>query len=158
MPTISRFCDHCKKYARIEMSDGNGIICPHCQKQWGQVGQVKEVFDRCPVCTCRQFYTDKDFNQVIGFLIMAVGIILVPKTYGLSLPVFALIDWLIYRKVPQLAACYRCGSEYRGFDIQKQLKPFIHHIGLKYDKYRCHARQMLNPDVKLFKISLGNVK
>ena len=136
MPTISRFCDGCKKYARLEVTDGQTLICSHCQKEWGKVEKVETVFDRCPLCTGRQFYTDKDFNQIIGFLIMGVGIALVPKTYGLSLPVFALMDWLIYRKVPKLAACYRCGSEFRGFAIPQRLKPFIHHIGLKYDKYR----------------------
>ena len=136
MPTISRFCDQCKKYARLDVHDGQALICPHCQKEWGKVDKIETILDRCPVCTCRQFYTDKDFTQILGFLIMGVGIVLVPKTYGLSLPVFALIDWLIYRKVSKLIACYRCGSEFRGFPIPPQLKPFIHHIGLKYDKYR----------------------
>jgi hypothetical protein len=88
------------------------------------------------VCTCRQFYTDKDFNQVIGFVVMGVGVVLVPMTYGLSLLVFALIDWIIYKRVPKLVACYRCGSEFRGFAIPERFKPFIHQIGLKYDKYR----------------------
>lgn len=136
MPTISRFCDGCKKYGRIEISDGINIICPHCEKVWGKVDKADAVLERCPICTCRQFYTDKDFNQIVGFLIMGIGIILVPKTYGLSLPVFALIDWLIYRKVQKLIACYRCGAEFRGFINSKGFKPFIHHIGLKYDKYR----------------------
>ena len=67
---------------------------------------------------------------------MGIGIVLVPKTYGLSLPVFAFIDWLIYKFVPTIVACYRCGSEFRGFETPKQFKPFMHHIGLKYDKYR----------------------
>jgi hypothetical protein len=135
MPTLSRFCPQCKKYARLEISDGMDIHCYHCNNHWGKIDKVENIFDRCPICTCRQFYTDKDFNQIVGFAIMAVGIVLVPKTYGLSLPVFALVDWLIYRRVPKLVACYRCGSEYRGIDAPK-LKPFMHHIGLKYDKYR----------------------
>ncbi len=134
--TISRFCDQCKKYARLELSPDSTLICPHCQTEWGKVDRVETILDRCPLCTCRQFYTDKDFNQVLGFVIMGVGIVLVPITYGLSLPVFALIDWLIYRKVPKLVACYRCGSEYRGLSDSNRFKPFIHHIGLKYDKFR----------------------
>jgi hypothetical protein len=136
MPTISRFCPNCKKYARLEVTDQMLLKCSHCQNEWGKIEKADQVFDRCPICTCRQFYVDKDFNQIIGFGVMAIGIVLVPKTYGLSLPVFALIDWLIYRQVPKLVACYRCGSEYRGFSIPPQLKPFMHHIGLKYDKYR----------------------
>ncbi len=135
MPTISRFCPQCKKYARLNALDDKALICPHCQNLWGTIERVEAIFERCPMCTCRQFYTDKDFNQVLGFLIMAVGIMLVPLTYGLSLAVFALIDWLIYRKVAQLAACYRCGGEFRGFNIPSQLKPFMHPIGLKNDKY-----------------------
>ena len=136
MPTISRFCDGCKKYARVTAGDGQILICPHCQKEWGKVEHPAAIFDRCPVCTCRQFYTDKDFNQVIGFIIMGIGIVLVPWTYGITLPVFALIDWFIYKKVPRLVACYRCGSEFRHFPIPDRFKPFIHQIGLKYDKYR----------------------
>ena len=136
MPTISRFCDSCKKYHRIPLEEHKEIICLECKKIWGKVTVMSDVLEHCPVCTCRQFYVDKDFNQVVGFLIMGVGIVLVPMTYGLSLPFFAGIDWLIYRKVPKLVACYRCGSEYRELMIPDRLKPFMHHIGLKYDKYR----------------------
>jgi hypothetical protein len=129
MPTISRFCPGCN-------SDDTTLECWDCNLKWGKLEKMDQVFDRCPICTCRQFYTDKDFNQVIGFIIMGIGIVFVPLTYGLSLPVFAFIDWLIYKRVPKLVACYRCGSEFRGFPIPERLKPFMHHIGLKYDKYR----------------------
>ncbi len=136
MPTISRFCDKCKQYGRIDLIDAMTIICPHCKAEWGKVDKVNVAIERCPVCTCRQFYVDKDFNQIFGFAVMGIGIVLVPLTFGLSLPFFAFIDWIIYKKVPRLIACYRCGSEYRGFDIPPVLKSFMHHIGLKYDKYR----------------------
>lgn len=134
--TISRFCPSCKKYARLELVSGGALDCPYCRTSWGKVEDLEKVLERCPVCSCRQFYTDKDFNQVIGFMIMGVGIVLVPFTFGLSLPVFALIDWIIYKKVPKLIACYRCGAEFRGLKTPDTLKPFMHHIGLKYDKYR----------------------
>ncbi len=68
---------------------------------------------------------------------MLVGIVLVPFTYGLSLPVFALVDWFLVRRVETLINCYKCASEFRGFkDDASRFKPFIHQIGLKYDKYR----------------------
>ena len=67
---------------------------------------------------------------------MVVGIVLVPLTYGLSLPVFALVDWILHKKVPTLINCYKCGAEFREFPNKKGFKPFLHHIGLKYDKYR----------------------
>ncbi len=136
MPTIACFCNNCRKYTVCEAVDQQPLVCKYCQQSWGFVESVANVFNHCPVCTCRQFYTDKDFNQIVGFAVMGVGIILVPVTYGLSLPVFALIDWIIYKKVPKLVACYRCGCEFRGFPIPERLKPFMHHIGLKYDKFR----------------------
>ena len=67
---------------------------------------------------------------------MGVGIVLVPWTFGLSLPVFALLDWLLYRRVPSVIVCYKCGGEFYNFQTVKIFKPFLHHIGLKYDKYR----------------------
>ena len=137
MKSISRHCPQCKQYATIEMHEQSALVCPQCSHSWGKADTLSEMFDYCPVCQCRQFYTSKDFNQFAGCLIMLVGIVLVPFTYGLSLPVFALGDWLLVKRVEALINCYKCGSEFRGFTGEiKRFKPFIHHIGLKYDKYR----------------------
>ncbi len=135
-PTIARHCDKCKQYHIVDIKDATPIVCPQCAHPWGTITTLDKVFDFCPACQARQFYTSKDFNQFIGCSIMAIGIILVPWTYGLSLPVFALIDWLLHKRVPTIANCYKCGSEFRHLPIPKNLKPFMHHIGLKYDKYR----------------------
>ena len=135
-PTLARHCKNCKEYSQIEIIEDSPVICPKCNMNWGKVGHVADIFDYCPICQCRQFYVTKDFNQFGGCLIVLIGIILVPWTYGLSLPVFALIDWLIYRRVPSVIACYKCGSEFRHIPNSKNFKPFMHHIGLKYDKYR----------------------
>ena len=136
--SISFTCPQCKHYQTIEIHQNKNIplICAKCAHQTGAVEDIDKVFERCPVCPGRQFYLTKDFNQLIGCLIMLVGIILVPWTYGLSLPVFALIDWLLARKVPSVIVCYRCATEFRGFSPLKTFKTFMHHIGLKYDKFR----------------------
>lgn len=135
-PTITRHCPNCKKYSEVIAANNTPLICPNCQIKWGEVTTIEMVFDRCPVCDGRQFYRSKDFNQFVGCLIMLIGIILVPFTYGLSLPVFAIIDWLLARRVRDIVNCYKCATEFKGFVIPPQLKPFIHHIGLKYDKFR----------------------
>lgn len=135
MISVSRECGFCGKYAKAEVLEGHSPICPHCQKTWPCVS-VRFAFDTCPFCQCRQFYVQKDFNQALGCLIMAFGIILVPLTYGISLPVFALVDWILYRKVPTIVVCYRCAGEFRGFSVSENLKSFMHHIGEKYEKER----------------------
>ena len=136
MKTIARHCPQCQKYQKVEPKKGVELKCPNCSHLWGKYDSDEAVFERCPCCTCRQFYITKDFNQALGCLIMGVGIVLVPWTYGLSLPVFALIEWMLYRRIAVVTCCYRCGSEFRGFTTNKDFKPFMHHIGLKYDKYR----------------------
>ena len=118
------------------MLDHQDMICPLCKSVWGRIEELNTIFESCPICQCRQFYISKDFNQALGCFIMAVGIFLSFFTYGLSLPVFALIDWLLYKKTAAMIVCYKCDSEFRGFKNFKNFKPFMHHIGLKYDKYR----------------------
>ena len=134
MYTISRECDSCKNFSQVLVSENQPIVCPQCSKEWGKLESVQKVFDRCPVCGCRQFYLQKDFNQALGCFIMIIGIGLVPWTYGLSLPVFAFFDWVFYKRVPTMVICYKCFSEFRGFKIPEHLKPFMHPIGEKYDK------------------------
>ena len=134
MASITFWCKDCKKYSQAQVGPGTHLACPLCLRPLGSIQDTESIFNSCPVCKCDRFYTQKDFNQAIGCLIVFLGIVLVPMTYGLSLPVFAAIDWLFYRKVPTMVICYRCGSEFRGFAIPEHFKPFMHHIGVKYDK------------------------
>lgn len=133
---LARHCPSCKEYQSSDITSENNLFCPQCSSNWGEVKNKEDVFDYCPVCDCRQFYMMKKFNQALGCLIMLIGIVLVPATYGLSLPVFALIDWILNKRVSTFIVCYKCGSEFHGFDEKKRFKPFMHHIGLKYDKFR----------------------
>ena len=134
MYSISHECDSCKKFSQVSVHKNQPIVCPQCSKEWGKFEEIEKIFDRCPVCGGRQFYLQKDFNQALGCFIMLIGIVLVPWTYGLSLPVFALFDWIFYKRVPTMVICYKCLSEFRGFKILPHFKPFMHHIGEKYDK------------------------
>ena len=136
MPFIARHCGQCKNFAEVEFTSNGKLQCPQCSSLWGEVSEVERVFESCPICQCKQFYRQKDFNQFLGCAVVLVGIILVPWTYGLSLPAVALLDWLLYRKVPFIVVCYRCASEFKGAGVPDGLKPFMHHIGMKYDKYR----------------------
>ena len=61
--------------------------------------------EQCPKCGCKQFYLDKDFNQIVGWVFLGVAIILVPFTYGLSLAVLAGIDFLLRKKIKTIVVC-----------------------------------------------------
>lgn len=130
--SVGLHCKGCGKYSLI-VPDNGRLSCPACQRQAGRIEGAFD-FESCPLCECRQFYAQKDFNQALGCLVMLLGIVLVPWTYGLSLPVFALVDWLMYRRIETIAVCYRCGSEFKGLPVPKHLKNFMHHIGEKYER------------------------
>ncbi len=132
---IQHQCDGCQKDFCVEISSDNKIVCPHCSKSW--LAQATEIFfEHCSFCRCRQFYVKKDFNQALGCLIMVIGISLVPVTYGLSLVFFSALDWLLYRRVKDVIVCYQCGAGFKGFGAPEHLKPFLHHIGEKYERLR----------------------
>ena len=144
MLSLAYTCGQCRQYSKVEIIEKKALSCPKCAKQWGVCEDVMTVLASskiglkeswgCPICQCRQFYVQKDFNQALGCLVIFIGIVLVPWTYGLSLPVFWLIDFILHRKVAPMVICYQCGCEFRGFAIPQQLKPFMHHIGVKYDR------------------------
>jgi hypothetical protein len=90
----------------------------------------------CPVCDCRHLYRQRDFNRTLGCLLVAVGAALVPWTYGLSLVALALVDLVLYYRLPEAVVCYRCDTVFRDarpgprhgeFDLLK-------HDVLKYGK------------------------
>ena len=135
-PHIGYSCPQCRQYFQQEITNQSGVSCTHCKAILGKFQSAEFSFEQCPICQCRQYYLSKNFNQFFGCVIMLIGIILVPWTYGLSLPFFAAIDWIIHKKVATIANCYRCGCEFHQATFPEHLKPFLHHIGLKYDKYR----------------------
>ncbi len=75
---------------------------------------------RCAVCGDTHFYVRKDFNQTVGCTVVGIGAVLVPWTYGLSLAVCALLDYLFYLSLPMITVCYVCASRYRGIPLNPE--------------------------------------
>lgn len=109
--------------------------CRRCDAPHLLAGELD--FSRCPACGGADFYRQKDFNQVLGYGVIIVGAILVPYTYGLSLLVLGLVDLLLYHRVADLIVCYRCGSLYRGFKVDRvAIEPFDH-----FRRFKIHQEQ-----------------
>lgn len=94
----------------------------------------EKVIDRCPVCAKSNFYIQRDFPQQAGCLIVMAGAVLVPWTYGLSLAVVAIIDFILYRFLPDITVCYHCLSKIRGVRPDERHKPFDHNLFEQYLK------------------------
>jgi len=120
-------CEKCDKIKEFK----KGLTCSTCLHPEHLNSQID--FSICPVCGCGQFYRKKDFNQALGCSIILIGAILVPFTYGLSMLVFALLDYFLYRRIKDTAACYKCRSEFKEITVPRELEPFNHHRAEIYE-------------------------
>ncbi len=90
-------------------------------------------FSKCPACGCKHLYRKKDFNQAVGCMIILIGAILVPWTYGISLLILSLVDYLLYRRIKDSVECYKCKSEFKDVTAPEEIEPFDHHIAELYE-------------------------
>lgn len=122
------FCQFCKKN---KISQGKPE-CKKCEKQ--KAIAIDENFKLCPICKSSHLYCEKSFNRTLGCLFMTIGAVLVPWTYGISLLVLSLFDYVLYKRVKDIVSCYKCKSEFRNIiKLRPSLKPFDHHIAELYE-------------------------
>lgn len=132
IPIVITFCPRCGIANSLPVSSaGLGRVPAPCRRcanplpiQAPDAIRAARMVTICGICGDDKLYTQKDFNQKIGCLVLAVGAALVPWTWGLSLGVCALADFLLYRVLPSITVCYVCGSRYRGLPINPEHLPF----------------------------------
>jgi hypothetical protein len=108
----------------------------------------------CPCCATTDLYIQKDFPQGLGLAIVVVGFAVstVYWYYERPIPAFAvllasaLLDMLLYYKVPDVTICYRCLSQIRGPGSNPEgiYQPFDLAIGERYRQERLRIEQIHN--------------
>ena len=94
---------------------------------------INQKSPKCPACGCKHLYKKKDFNHTLGCLIILVGAVFVPLTYGISLVALFLLDLLLYGKIKDSVECYKCKTEYKNIVVPKNVMNFDHHIAEIYE-------------------------
>jgi hypothetical protein len=133
-------CPSCSKSNSLELHEiASPITCAFCEAKLEVSGIIDENghLQKCGICGCRDLYIQKDFNRKVGLAIVAIGAILAPFTKLISLLICALIDLILYRALPFITICYRCGSIYRGFRSNPDHQAF--NLGIN-DRYRSKER------------------
>jgi len=134
-------CAECRTSSDLEFENpGQEVFCSSCKKRYSQIRDLMDPdgrLQKCGICGCRDLYIQKDFNRKVGLAIVAIGAILAPFTKLISLLVCALIDLVLYKALPLITICYRCGSIYRGFSSNPDHQPF--NLGIN-DRYRSSER------------------
>jgi hypothetical protein len=124
LPSVNFLCPHCE--ARVPREAGEGArVCDQC----GKVTLVTAppegaIIDRCAACDHEELYFQKDFNRTTGVVLVAIGAVFVPWTYGLSLLGVTILDYIVWRMVKDVIVCYECQAVHRGYPANPRLKPF----------------------------------
>ena len=90
------------------------------------------IVTKCVCCGHDAFYVQRDFNRQVGMLIVALGIVISVYFFARGQPLYAmgalavtaLVDFLAYFLVGEVAVCYSCHAIYRGFQRNSQHEPF----------------------------------
>ncbi|MEC7564110.1 MAG: hypothetical protein VX738_00375 [Planctomycetota bacterium] len=109
----------------------------------------QQILTRCMVCPGEELYYRKQFNQRLGIAIIITGFVLstiayasyhLMWVYGI-LFFTAAIDLLFYLFMGNLLQCYKCNSEYRGFEDSPEYAPFSLEVHEKYHQQRVRLQR-----------------
>jgi hypothetical protein len=130
------------------------VHCPGCEQPHAL---RRDAFDEgslraCAWCGTEDLYLQKDFPQGLGLAIVIVGFAIstVFWYYEMPIPAYlvllasALLDMVLYYKVPDVTICYRCLGQYRGAGAKPagRFGPFDLAIGERYRQERLRAEQL----------------
>ena len=133
------FCPGCAAYNRVSDFKAEAVCtCAICRKVIpaypnGDFTGRNEV-TQCLFCQKSYFYNRRDFNKGLGCAILLVAILLSVWTYGISLIVAWMMDWVLFKRLQKVVVCYVCDAEYKGSNTQAP--DFDLHLHEKYKKYR----------------------
>ncbi len=106
----------------------------------------------CPWCATEDLYIQKDFPQGLGLFIVIVGFVISTVFWYFEKPLFtylvllasALLDMVLYYRVPDVTICYRCLSQVRGpgTNPDSRFRPFDLAIAERYRQERLRIEEI----------------
>jgi hypothetical protein len=137
------YCPDCLEARDFGRPEGADFACSRCGRPQtvrfeGTLGE--RGVERCAFCGGRAFFLQKDFDQRLGCLFMAVS--LAAALYvGWRLgwvwftPVLlatVLVDWIVALRVRPVTICYRCDAEYRSVPTNSRHRGWDPHVAERF--------------------------
>ena len=122
---VSYLCRGCEWRLTAESGISSPVPCPNCETDNGVVApDATETIRRCAVCHHEEMFIQKDFNRTTGIVLVVIGAIFVPWTWGLSLLAVTILDFIVYYLVGEVIVCYQCQSVHRGYSADAAIGHF----------------------------------
>lgn len=89
---------------------------------------VEGKLEVCPRCNRKDFYSQKDFNRKLGVILFVIAAILSIWTYGISFIVLYVFDLILFKKLGNIAICYKCQTIFRKVLNIGEIRSFDHEM------------------------------
>jgi len=121
--TVVFGCRECGK--AVELDPGDAGPCPRCGASNTLATHEGERLEGCLACGCSELYRHRDFNQKLGLVLLALGVIAwwLLKSFW-PMVAAAGVDLSLFLLLPDVAICYRCKAHHRGLPGIRELPPF----------------------------------
>jgi hypothetical protein len=137
------YCPACVTARNFERLETGEFACEGC----GRPGALRfesalgpRGIERCAFCGGRAFFLQKDFDQRLGCLFMAISLaaaLFVGWKFGWIwfTPVLlatVVVDWIVAARVRPVTICYRCDAEYREAPPNPRHRAYDPHVAERY--------------------------
>lgn len=152
---LSFECPECKAVNRVPNAETAAeFTCAQCRHhREAKPGSVTpDGLCHCPYCGTDKLYVQKDFPQGLGLVIVIAGFALATYFWYIVRPMAtyavllgsALVDLVLWKKVPDVVICYRCLGQMRGPDVKPigRFLPFDLEIGETFRQERMRVAEL----------------
>jgi hypothetical protein len=138
-----RYCPTCLAAREHSGSESGDFHCAKCGEAYAArlsgVAPAGPV-ERCGFCGNRAFFLQKDFDQRLGCLLMAISLaaaLFVGWKVGWIwftpvLLVSVVVDWIVATRIRPVTICYQCDAEYREAPLNPRHRGYDPHVAERY--------------------------
>ena len=138
-----RYCTVCLKSREHAETESGEFACAHCGETYParfEGSRGENGLERCVFCGNRAFFLQKDFDQRLGCVFLAVSLataLWVGWRFGWIwfTPVLlatVVIDWIVAARIRPVTICYRCDAEYRDMAVNPRHRGYDPHVAERY--------------------------
>jgi hypothetical protein len=145
------YCPSCLAAREHGPADSGDFRCEKCGEAYSasfEGAAPGGPLERCAFCGNRAFFLQKDFDQRLGCLFIALSLaaaLFVGWRFGWVwfTPVLlgtVLVDWIVASRIRPVTICYRCDAEYRGLPPNVRHRGYDPHVAERYAKTKTVRR------------------
>jgi len=148
---IRYYCPDCLTVRDFDAPASGESACAKCGRAFTASFPERSdpvPIERCVFCGNRAFFLQKDFDQRLGCLFLALSL-------GLALfvgwrwgwiwftPVLlatVVVDWIVAARIRPVTICYRCDAEYRDVPLHPRHRGYDPHVAERYARVKTVRR------------------